>query len=337
MEKDEILIRQAVIHILDSSIGMPILSEYQLELGPDLNEMIRGQIYKVASGDDMKKCVFNEGESEVFQMIQEFSEENMVECSKRMSEYLYTIMQANVDIPSADLLFATYQVHSTVCLAILKLNYKESFMHLTGNDDSGANINHIIKQKATLPSASTKLSEAVLINLSDYTVQIVEKKYDVNGKKMNYLSELFLKCHAQMSQKTKIDIVTKAVEAINKKYYEEDFDKKMEVKSIIQNEIEEQGNLSVETLSEKIYKDEPEILNEFKESMEKYHMEKATVEPQSEATVKKFRKQFLTTDTGIEINIPMEQYNNKNNVEFITNPDGTISIMIKNIGHITTK
>lgn len=71
--------------------------------------------------------------------------------------------------------------------------------------------------------------------------------------------------------------------------------------------------------------------------MEKYHMEKAEVTPQSEKTTKKFEKQYLKTDTGIEINIPMEQYQDANQVEFITNPDGTISVLIKNINQISTR
>ena len=53
--------------------------------------------------------------------------------------------------------------------------------------------------------------------------------------------------------------------------------------------------------------------------------------------MKKFEKQCLTTDTGIELRIPMEQYQNPDNVQFITNEDGTISVLLKNIGHIVTK
>ena len=43
------------------------------------------------------------------------------------------------------------------------------------------------------------------------------------------------------------------------------------------------------------------------------------------------------TDTGIELKIPMEEYNNKDRIEFITNADGTISVLIKNVGSIESK
>ena len=59
--------------------------------------------------------------------------------------------------------------------------------------------------------------------------------------------------------------------------------------------------------------------------------------PKRESTIKKFQKQHLTTDTGIEITIPMEEYKNPDRVEFLTNPDGTVSVLIKNIGRLRTK
>ena len=245
-------------------------------------------------------------------------------------------MNANIAIPSGDLAVVTFQVAGVIYLALLKMNYKQSYVHLTKSEDSG-NVNQIICYQSTLPATGAKLSEAVLIDLSDFSVQIVEKKYDINGSKVNYLSELYLKCHAKMSSKSKMDIVTKAVEQVNKKHYAQEPVKQLEAKSIIKKEIEDTGTLNVEKISEKIYGNAPEIKEEFDAKMEKYHMEKAEVTPQSEKTTKKFEKQYLKTDTGIEINIPMEQYQDANQVEFITNPDGTISVLIKNINQISTR
>ena len=165
----------------------------------------------------------------------------------------------------------------------------------------------------------------MIIDLSDYSVQVIEKKYEINGSKVNYLSELYLHCHAAMSSKTKLDIVVNAVKQVNNKHYSEEPVKQLEAKRVIKEEMEETGTVSVEKVSEKLYGDVPQIKEEFDKKMEKYHMETAEVTPQSERT------------TGIEINIPMEQYQDADQVEFITNPDGTISVLIKNINKITTR
>lgn len=333
MERDEIIIRNAVLHILDSSVGMPVLSDTPLELNPDLNDFLRDHIYKIISGDDMKKCRFEEA-SEIGAKLKDFSEDHLITLSREIAERLYQIMNQNIAIPAGDLFFVTYQLESRIHLALLKMNYREYYVHYTETLDTG-NFNDVVKQKAALPGG--RLSEAAFLDLSDHSLLITEKKYEVNGEKVNYFSELFLECTTKMSQKSKLGIVTKAVEQINKKFFEDDIDKQMEAKSIIHNDIIEQGALIPESIGEKLYGSIPEIQEEFTEKLEKYHMTAEEVKPVNPSTVKKYEKQFLTTDTGIEINIPMEEYNNKNHIEFITNQDGTISVLIKNISRLSSK
>ena len=155
---------------------------------------------------------------------------------------------------------------------------------------------------------------------------------------MLFRSELFLECRAPLSQKSKLDIVTRAVDQVAKKYYgDEDAQKKMEIKDIICNELEEQGEIKVSELREKVFPGSPEMLEELDEKLDRYNLSYETVAPKNEQTIKKFQKQKLYTDTGIEITIPMEEYRNPDHVEFITNMDGTISVLIKNIGMLSSK
>lgn len=336
MEKDDIIIRKAILHILDSTVGMPVLSQEELELSPDLNDFLREHIYKIVAGDDSKLCEFHTEETYIAQCLLNFQEEELVSISQGIASHLYTIMNQNIDIPAADLFIVTYQYESELHLALLKMNYKEYYVHYTESKDSG-NKNDIVKQTAALPGTGSRLSEACVIHLGNKTMQVVERKYEINGEKVLYFSELFLCCSTEMSQKSKLNIVTKAVEQINKKYFESDFSKRMEAKSIIHGNMIEQGSITPEAIGEKLYGDIPEIKEEFTEKLEKYNLVTEEVKPKSAQTVKKFEKQFLTTDSGIEINIPMEEYNNKQNIEFITNNDGTISVLIKNITNLISK
>jgi hypothetical protein len=59
----------------------------------------------------------------------------MVEDSKKLAQALYDIMNANVTIPSADFAVVTFQVHSMMYLGLLKMNYKESYVHMTQNNE----------------------------------------------------------------------------------------------------------------------------------------------------------------------------------------------------------
>ena len=308
MVKEEIRIKKAIVHILDSTIGMPVLSDEELDFGSEFADFLKEHIAKISSGDDGKSCLFYKEESEVYRMLEQYSDEFFVDVSKDMADFLYSIMNSNIDIPPADLIVVRFKYGEEEYLGLLKMNYKSLYTHRTLALEEGGNSNEIIRHKSILPSESQRLSEAAIIGLSDLSVQVVEKKYEVNGEKTNYFSYLFLKCSSRMK-----------------------------AKHIIQEELEEKGGFVVEEIAEKIFEEKPELKTAFQDKMEKYDMVKEEILPQSEATTRKYQKQHLFTDTGIEIKIPMEQYRNPGSVEFITNPDGTVSVLIKNIGHLEAR
>lgn len=339
MVKEEIRIKNVIVHILDSTVGMPVLSDQELEYGSEFAEFLKEHIARITSGDDKKSCHFHQKESEVYRMLEQYQDDFFVEMSKDVAGFLYSIMNSNIDIPAADLIVVRFRYDDNEYLGLLKMNYKEHYTHRTIGSEEGENRNEVIRHKSILPSQNQKLEEAAIICLEDLSIHVVEKKYEVNGEKLFYFSHLFLKCAASLSHKSRLAIVTKAVEAIQKDAYEEDscFEAHMRAKCIIQEELEEKGSFTVEEISEKIFKEEPELKTAFQDKMEEYDMVRQEILPQSDATTRKYQKQHLYTDTGIEIKIPMDQYKNPGSVEFITNPDGTVSVLIKNIGHLEAK
>ncbi len=56
IEKDDIIIRKGIIHILDSHNGYLGLSNDLLDMGPDLMEFVRGHIFKILDSDDQRNA-----------------------------------------------------------------------------------------------------------------------------------------------------------------------------------------------------------------------------------------------------------------------------------------
>lgn len=337
MRSDQLIIEAAIIHILDGKVGMPVLSDQELELNSDLCEFFKGHLEKITESDDVRRCRFEEG-SPVGEMLESCRRENFAEISRRLCGRLYKLMNANAEIPSGDVAALLFRCEEQRYFGFLKMNYRSSYTHLTQTTELGGNTNAIVLQQALLPSKSQRLSEAFVAELAAGELFVAEKKYEINGTKREYFSQLFLECHGPMSQKSRLDIVTKAVDQVNRKYYgEEDAERKMEVKNVLYQELEEEGSLKVERVAEKLFSASPEMRADFTERLDKYQMAQSVVEPKSQQTLKKFQSQKLTTDEGIEITIPMEAYGNPDKVEFITNGDGTVSVLIKNIGHLQSK
>lgn len=372
--KDDIVIRKAILHILDTNRGKCILSNTLLNPGPDLHDFIRNHIYKIVSSDDTKNCEFDPEYSPIYSILETWDESDdtsFIETSQAIANKLYVAMGEGLDIPAADLLFVTFQAEGTIYLALLKMNYKESYTHevivdssyelhhtdserdndssLTNSLDDTDNaieadpsddpvINtEIVKTHSLLPSATSRIPEAVVINLSDYHIKLLEKRYEINGEKAYYLSENFLVCHTSIPPKKKLNILTRVINNISNKYDGADLKTKMDTKSALQKEYVDNKSFDVEEIGNKLFGKSPEKKAEFDEKMEQYDLQYDNFTVANENTVKKLEKQVMVTDSGIEISIPMETYNKLANFEVQTDVTGKSTIIIRNIDNLVLK
>lgn len=181
MKSDDIIMKTGIVHILDSSVGVPVLSDCPIDLSGDLSDFLKAHIEKLTESDDVKLCRFG-NDSPVKQLLEQCTPETFVETSKQLAQLLYDIMNANIDIPPADVAVVVFSSGGSDYLALLKMNYKTSYTHLT-KEQEGKNANSIILQKALLPGQGQKLSEAFVVNLGTGELLVTEKKYEVNGEK----------------------------------------------------------------------------------------------------------------------------------------------------------
>ncbi|RYD02712.1 hypothetical protein N752_23315 [Desulforamulus aquiferis] len=153
---------------------------------------------------------------------------------------IYDLMSKYSNVPSADLVCCIFQLAHSDYLGIVKLNYKPSFIHYVLQEETGR-VNNIVKQKTSLPNEGQKVEECIFINLDDFSIKIIEKKYEIDGEKRFYLSSDLLECTEDLSAKEKIKILEKAVEDTIIKYYgENELARKAEYKRIVNENIEDE-------------------------------------------------------------------------------------------------
>jgi hypothetical protein len=167
-------------------------------------------------------------------------------------------------------------------------------------------------------------------------VFVKEKKCQVYNEPCYYISKHLLECKEEKPDKEKVKIITQATDKIIKEFYDDDLMMKTKVKNIIRENVEESLKFNVEDISDQVFEDK-EIKKAYSEEIKMKGIKEPEVKVNFNYANKIKTKQKFVTDEGIEINIPYEMISNKDKVEFITNHDGTISIVLKNIDNIMDK
>jgi hypothetical protein len=326
------------LHILDNNVNIPILSNKELDIEGEISEFLEKHLMKIISDNNLKSGKFSEDNNKIYQLSQEIrrSSGNFLEVSHQIVNRLFEIMLKNVDIACGDLICCLFEVNNKPLLGILKLNYKTGFTHHVIQEDQG-NTNTLIKYQTLLPSDTQKIDEGVLINLEDFSISLIENAYEINGEKDFYLSKMFLECETDLSNNDKLKILNKVTQKINKKYFDEDFEKVAKLKKTVAESLEETNSINVNNIVEKVYDKNIGIQKEYVEEVCKAGLSEKELYIPEELASKKFKTHRIKTDTGIEINFPLELFDDYSKLEFMNNPDGTISILIKNITKITNR
>lgn len=332
---EEIQIKQIIIHILDTSMTMPVLSMEEMPTAIDMNDFFATHIMKTMNDDSIKPCIFDLEYNMFLTYINEYiaSTTDFVMFSKQVAGQLFSIMSANISIPSGDLAIVKYRLKSKDYLAILKLNYQNTYMHYT-DFESDVNVNSIIVHRTTLPNTGQRISEGAIIDLETLSVDVLDKSVEINGEKKAYLSQLFFKCHTKLSSKEQLQAVKSATNKVTKKLFDTDVEKKAEITEKLFQQIDEKGEIDLQSFAKEAFSTHEEASEIFFTALEKKGIEEPTITITEKTIARSFDKQRIITDEGVEIKIPMQFYNNPQKMEFVTDSNGKLSILIKDINKI---
>ncbi|WP_252241846.1 nucleoid-associated protein [Clostridium sp. ZBS18] len=329
-----ILVKKYITHVLDKNMGIPVLSSKEQNLDNDINEFLEKNISKMLNDQSVKNAVFlNDSKTKLLCekiMSNDIKDFNLITTEIAMN--LFQIIEQDLEIPSGDLVCCLFLLNDTMYLALLKLNYRHSYTHFIDKD----RVVQIIKNKVTFLNESQKLDEGAIINLKDLSIKLIEKKCTKNKEYFEYFSKKFLQCKTEISNKEKLKIFNKINDEFSKKYFNSEIVEDLKMKKIILDSIDDNSDLKIDELAEKVFSENEEVKNDYINEFKNKGIYNTTL-IESETIKKSFKMQKVKTDSGIEINLPFDIYNDKDKIEFNNNVDGTISIVLKNISKIISK
>lgn len=324
--------------MLDRNNNTTIFSNELLDLTQGFtSEYVEKKIVKISSAQTKTGTLV--ADSKLGQLVREITKENFIEKSQELVENWAHFYNQSEDGPSSDLLLALYEKDTQLYLAFMKLTYKEGITHFVEQEENKVR-NKLMINRAILPASSAKPEEALAVNLSNLEFELLERRYEFSGEKRFYMSEYFIDQEEKpaMSMEESAREVRKLAKSIGKKYEDDEHEVLANVKEALYDSFEEYGTIDNDFIAEKVFGENLSAKLEYKdEMMQALPKNVNELSEIREISEKKFGKQKLKMDNGIELIVPLDVYRDANAVEFINNPDGTVSIMIKNIEKITNK
>jgi len=154
-----------------------------------------------------------------------------------------------------------------------------------------------------------------------------------------YFSTQVIESRPAPSLEENVRVIKKAAEKIGAKFENQKHDVIADVKEAVYDIVEESGQIDAKVVAQKVFKDNVSAQMAFQEEVvEKGYVDQAPLlKDVREITEKKYGKQKLKLSNGIELIVPLDVYRNPELIEFVNNPDGTISVTIKNVDEVINR
>ncbi|HBB30181.1 MAG TPA: hypothetical protein DC000_13245 [Clostridiales bacterium] len=328
-----IIIHKAIIHILDMSITSPVLSELPLEIDDDTFEYIAKQITKIAFLPTNKKYTLSNN-SENCEILMTFDKNNFEQITQSLSKNIFEIMKSCTDINSSDLMYCLYETEGVKKLCMLKLDYKDSFIHKIDEIDD-KRIVRVIKYKSTLPNISQKSDESFIYEIDNNVLFISEKKHEIEDEKTAIFSNFVFNLPFTLSPKDTYDAIEKASKKMVKEYFDNDIEKKINVKKEIVESFNSKGTVDINKITDTVFEADSVVKERYNEELKNSGIKEDTVKLDYKLDKKINKKQRIKTEEGIEILIPVEYLDDTDKISFNTNEDGTVNIVMKSLNNVS--
>ena len=331
-----ILIDNAILHILDFRSGVTVYSDQPMEKSDDVQSFLQKHLEKTLARTDAKQGTFAE-DSAFRASLRAFvaGETDFVAFSKivarRMEDaYLHTDEPVSMDIIVLDA-----HVDERRTLILLRCTNHTGYVHQVNQTPTGVD-NEIIHHYAILPGPGQRIDEYAVIDTETEALRLVAKKHNVDGDAHLVLPEMVLECTLAPSQKDALKSLQDTTAKVAESYGHDAVTAAAAAKNYVAEHMEISDELDLKKAGEELFAGQPAMQADYNRAIEEQGFD-APVQMDQEQALKSVAKHKLKTDTGIELTIPTDYFDNTQFLEFNNCDDGTISITIKHVASIVNR
>lgn len=330
-----IVIDKAILHILDFSSGLTLYSDELLNLDDNINHFLSKHIEKSFISQDAKKGSFYD-DSTFKANLNSYStsELDFINFSKEIARSFEQALVHAEEMNPADIIIAEARIDDIRQLVIFKADSHIGYIHQVQQTENGIK-NEIINHYSIMPSISQKITEFAFVDIKTQAILLAAKKYTLDGNSIYVLPEIVLECKQSHSPKETIKAISKSAEKIAETYGMDKVATEVAVKKYVTDNMQQGATLDIAAAGKEIF-NAPAMQDDLDNALKQAGFSEP-VEMNQEFTIKKMCQHKLKTDTGIELTIPADYFNNTEYIEFNNLEDGSLSITLKHINNIVNK
>ena len=263
------------------------------------------------------------------------SDETFKEESIKITQDLFNLCTKIEEMPNANLMFVELKVDGKKYILIIKLNYKTMPMSLIEEVDGKQSIRFVNQQ--ILPNKTTAVEEAIIINVEDSILSIIEKRFMIDGKPGYYLNEQYIKGEPKLTDKQKMSIVNKVVKKVDSQYNVIDGDPLPVVKKELVDLVMEHRPVKPLELAKKVMGDDYNASEEVETIMKDLGIEEDDEIVNVPISLDRMSRCKLVLDDDRIIELNVEDYLEGIDIEKEIDENGKTKIILKNIQDIVVK
>ncbi|WP_085831293.1 nucleoid-associated protein [Collinsella vaginalis] len=332
-------INHAILHILDFDSAVNVMSERELDLeSRQVKSFVGTHLRRARTSPDNRRAAFAENSAFAGELKGYlFGDREFVDLSQQVGEFLAGELSRADKVESTDVLVADFEDDDEVrWFAVLLLGSRQAFMHEVGRE-GGEVRNDIRRHFAILPNPSQKLASFCLVRASTMEVFYQDKRRKIAGEDRMLLPEGLLSCAEGVSGKEAIETVTRVVEQVAEDHGANTAVALARVKAAVAEAVEEDEELPPWDVVDAAFEDEPVMREAVRAGLTEEQVPERVPVERSQVERAQVRNHRIRTDTGITISFPAELVSNTDLIEFVNEPNGLISISLKNIGSIENR
>lgn len=335
-KKPSFEIAASVLHILDYSAHVTVLSDASMNLEDDLIGRLVTRLVRRAHRDSDGHAGIFEADASYPALLDQLNQGSLsfTAFSKKTAERFDEALRDQT-VKTLDLFVNSYHYDDVPYVSLIFLEGQSSLAPFTGSEN-GLAVNTIEEKRGILPSLNKKIASYAVINVLSHEMRINDAiKWDTEEK--NVLASV-LQCSMKQSQKEVLKNLTEVADEVARDYDENPAVAVSKAKQYIADAVKEERPVETREIAEEIFPGEENRERQeafLHRSTEREVPEEVAIEPS--AIKAGMKKQRIATDTGIEISFPTEYTADPDMISFVNEEDGSISISIHHIGKITNK